>query len=72
MVIINKRQEEILKELDKSGYVNVADLCEILNVSTVTIRKDLNFLENENLLHRTHGGASKQPIYAFERDLSDK
>lgn len=72
MVIINKRQEEILKELDKSGHVNVADLCEILNVSTVTIRKDLNFLENENLLHRTHGGASKKPIYAFERDLSDK
>jgi DeoR family transcriptional regulator of aga operon len=72
MVIINKRQEDILKELDKKGHVNVADLCEILNVSTVTIRKDLNFLENENLLHRTHGGASKQPIYAFERNISDK
>jgi DeoR family transcriptional regulator of aga operon len=52
--------------------VNVVDLCETHNVSTVTIRKDLNFLENEKLLHRTHGGASKQPIYAFERDVSDK
>jgi len=55
MVIINRRQEEILKELDEKGYVNVVDLCEIHNVSTVTIRKDLNFLENEKLLHRTHG-----------------
>lgn len=72
MVIINKRQEDILKELDKKGFVNVADLCETHNVSTVTIRKDLNFLENEKLLHRTHGGASKQPIYAFERDVNDK
>ncbi|MEN2401671.1 DeoR/GlpR family DNA-binding transcription regulator [Flavobacterium sp. MC2016-06] len=72
MTIINKRQEDILKELDEKGYVNVVDLCETLNVSTVTIRKDLNFLENEKLLHRTHGGASKQPIYAFERDVSDK
>jgi DeoR/GlpR family transcriptional regulator of sugar metabolism len=31
----------------------------------LTIRKDLNFLENEKL-HRTHGGASKQQFYAFE------
>lgn len=72
MTIINRRQEEILKELNQKGYVNVVDLCETHNVSTVTIRKDLNFLENEKLLHRTHGGASKQPIYAFERDVSDK
>lgn len=72
MTIINRRQEDILKELNQKGYVNVVDLCETHNVSTVTIRKDLNFLENEKLLHRTHGGASKQPIYAFERDVSDK
>lgn len=72
MTIINKRQEDILNELNKKGYVNVVDLCETHNVSTVTIRKDLNFLENEKLLHRTHGGASKQPIYAFERDVNDK
>jgi DeoR/GlpR family transcriptional regulator of sugar metabolism len=51
--------------------VNVVDLCETHNVSTVTIRKDLNFLD-EKLLYRMHGGASKQPIYAFERDVSDK
>lgn len=72
MTIINRRQEDILKELNEKGYVSVADLCETLNVSTVTIRKDLTFLENEKLLHRTHGGASKQPIYAFERNINDK
>jgi DeoR family transcriptional regulator of aga operon len=72
MTIINRRQEDMLKELNQKGYVNVVDLCETHNVSSVTIRKDLNFLENEGLLHRTHGGASKKPIYAFERDVSDK
>lgn len=72
MTMINRRQEDILKELNQKGYVNVVDLCETHNVSTVTIRKDLNFLENEKLLHRTHGGASKQPIYAFERNVDDK
>ncbi|WP_366186897.1 DeoR/GlpR family DNA-binding transcription regulator [Flavobacterium ovatum] len=72
MVLINRRQEEILNELEQKGYVNVVDLCETHNVSTVTIRKDLNFLENEKLLHRTHGGASKKPLYAFERNVADK
>ena len=72
MAIINRRQEDILKELNQKGYVNVVDLCETHNVSTVTIRKDLNFLENQKLLHRTHGGASQQPIYAYERDVNDK
>lgn len=72
MAIINRRQEDILKELNQKGYVNVVDLCETHNVSTVTIRKDLNFLESQKLLHRTHGGASQQPIYAYERDVNDK
>ncbi|TDE02520.1 DeoR/GlpR family DNA-binding transcription regulator [Flavobacterium sandaracinum] len=72
MVLINRRQQDILNELDQKGYVNVVSLCETHNVSTVTIRKDLNFLENEKLLHRTHGGASKKPLYAFERNIDDK
>ena len=37
MTIINKRQEDILNELNKKGYVNVVDLCETHNVSAVTI-----------------------------------
>jgi len=72
MALINRRQEDILNELEQKGYVNVVDLCETHSVSTVTIRKDLNFLENEKLLHRTHGGASKKPLYAFERNVDDK
>jgi DeoR/GlpR family transcriptional regulator of sugar metabolism len=72
MAIINIRQELIIQELNQKGYVNVVELCETHKVSSVTIRKDLSFLENKNLLHRTHGGASKQPIYAFERNVSDK
>jgi DeoR/GlpR family transcriptional regulator of sugar metabolism len=56
MALINRRQQDILNELEQKGYVNVVDLCETHNVSTVTIRKDLNFLEKK-LLHRTHGGS---------------
>ena len=32
MTIINKRQEDILNELNKKGYVNVVDICETHNV----------------------------------------
>ena len=49
------RHNNILKELEKE-YVLVQDLCEKYNVSSVTIRKDLSYLESLGLLHRTHGG----------------
>ncbi len=42
--------------LDKN-YINVSDLSTLLNVSEVTIRRDLEKLEKEKFLTRTHGGA---------------
>jgi DeoR/GlpR family transcriptional regulator of sugar metabolism len=66
------RQDEILKELDEKGHVLVQDLCEKLNVSSVTIRKDLNYLESLGLLFRNHGGASKQVRYAYEKNVGEK
>jgi DeoR/GlpR family transcriptional regulator of sugar metabolism len=36
MALINRRQQDILNELEQKGYVNVVDLCETHNVSTVT------------------------------------
>ena len=69
---INERQMKILTELNESGFVRVQNLCEKFNVSSVTIRKDLSFLEQKGLLFRTHGGASKQSLYAFERNIGEK
>lgn len=66
------RHDEILKELDEKGHVLVQDLCEKLNVSSVTIRKDLNYLESLGLLFRNHGGASKQMRYAYEKNVGEK
>lgn len=42
--------------LDKK-HINVSDLSSLLKVSEVTIRRDLEKLEGENFLTRTHGGA---------------
>jgi DeoR family transcriptional regulator, aga operon transcriptional repressor len=55
------RQEErlslILEELAASGTVGVARLAAMLHVSTASIRRDLELLERQRLLSRTHGGA---------------
>ena len=55
--MLNKRQNKILEILDKNDQTSVNKLSEKLNVSSVTIRQDLNFLEAEGLLKRVHGGA---------------
>lgn len=55
------RQEErlslILEELSAKGSVGVAELAGALHVSTASIRRDLQLLERQRLLSRTHGGA---------------
>lgn len=69
---INERQLKIISKINETGFVKVIDLCNELGVSTVTIRKDLTFLEKQGILFRTHGGASKQSLYAFERPVNEK
>lgn len=69
---IAERHQFILQKLKTSGYVNVAELSEELGVSTVTIRKDLKFLEAKNLLFRTHGSATPQDPYVSDRHVNEK
>lgn len=54
---LNERRRTILSLLSRDGNVHVAQISKQLGVSEVTIRKDLEFLEQEGLLERTHGGA---------------
>lgn len=51
------REEVILRELRTNRRVTVRDLSEQLGVSEVTIRKDLDALEERSLLRRVRGGA---------------
>ena len=55
---IAQRHKYILDELKKDGFVKVQDLSRNLDVSEVTIRKDLRLLESKKLLIRNHGSAS--------------
>lgn len=53
--------------LDKK-HINVSDLSSMLNVSEVTIRRDLEKLENEGFLTRTHGGAILNDILPTDEE----
>jgi DeoR family transcriptional regulator, fructose operon transcriptional repressor len=52
-------------------HINVSDLSTMLNVSEVTIRRDLEKLDNESFLTRTHGGAIlNEDTSSIERDFT--
>ncbi|MBB3083817.1 DeoR/GlpR family DNA-binding transcription regulator [Geodermatophilus sabuli] len=56
------RSQVILSELGATGRVEVNDLAQRLEVSTVTIRKDLDALEQRAVLRRVRGGAVAAPV----------
>ncbi|MGX7172529.1 DeoR/GlpR family DNA-binding transcription regulator [Enterococcus ratti] len=51
------REEEIISIVSKNKKMEVNELAELLKVSQVTIRKDLDKLEARGILHRQHGFA---------------
>ena len=58
------RQTKILEIVNQKKKVEVATLSQMLEVSQVTIRKDLDALEELNFLTREHG-------YATMKNMSD-
>jgi DeoR/GlpR family transcriptional regulator of sugar metabolism len=67
------RLTAILTALQQSGSVSVEGLSKELDVSLVTIRRDLDALEGKGLLRRKHGGAvSIEPLFyePFRNDRS--
>lgn len=68
----NDRQKLIVSELQASPTIRASDLAAELNVSSETIRRDLEELESRGLISRTYGGASRPMTTAPEvakRDL---
>lgn len=55
---MNKRHSKILDLLAEHEKMEVVKLSHLLNVSQVTIRKDLDFLEKQGIVIREHGYAT--------------
>ncbi|MHA7271532.1 DeoR/GlpR family DNA-binding transcription regulator [Arthrobacter sp. HLT1-20] len=54
-----ERQARILKELQLHEAVRVADIAATLNVSEMTIRRDIEALDSNGLARKIHGGAMR-------------
>lgn len=68
------RHDKIMQLLLKNKTISVKTLCDLLQASEATIRRDLTLLENENKLERTHGGASinDSVILTYEETFNQK
>ena len=67
-----QRHEMIIEELIKHGSVLVSDLVTMLDVSAVTVRKDLTELEKGDKLYRSHGKAVLINPYINNRSVNVK
>ncbi len=52
------RLDEIVKLCEKSGFVSIQQLAKQLNVSEITIRRDIDLLETLKLVRKEKGGAT--------------
>lgn len=69
---LQARQEIILETLRRDGKIRVAEFSAQTGVSAVTVRKDLDRLEQEGLLFRVHGGAISAPIARNEHNYNER
>jgi DeoR/GlpR family transcriptional regulator of sugar metabolism len=61
-----QRRDRIQEYLAINRIARTADLCELLEASEATVRRDLEWLEQEGILERTHGGAILSQRVMFE------
>lgn len=69
---IAERHKFILNKLNEEGFVGVAELSKEMEVTMVTVRKDLKLLEDKGLLYRSHGSATPVSPYVNDRPVNEK
>jgi DeoR family fructose operon transcriptional repressor len=52
-----ERRAKLLHLVQSQGFTSLPDLVELLTVSESTVRRDLDALEEDGVIKRTHGGA---------------
>ena len=67
-----ERQKKILEMLAEEGAVTVSKLSSILSVTEETVRRDLEKLEKQEALRRTHGGAVPIDESTYELSLEKR
>jgi DeoR/GlpR family transcriptional regulator of sugar metabolism len=57
-MLAKQRQAMILDHVRRAGGVRVSELTELLGVSDMTVRRDLEVLARDGLIEKVHGGAT--------------
>src|SRR4030067_3133462 len=70
--VAEQRRSKIITELSRAKSLRVNDLSDRLGVSEVSIRRDLQILEDIGLLKRVHGGAVAIPDQKVGEALSTR
>lgn len=71
-IFAEEREQAILKLLKDKKRITVPELVKTFNISGTTIRKQLNDLEKDGRLIRTHGGAISFDEATFEESVETK
>lgn len=64
-MLAEQRYKMILQLMQPDGSIKASELKEALEVSSETVRRDLENMEGQGLLRRTHGGA----VFAQQKEL---
>ena len=67
-----ERHRKILEIAKRDGAVRTQPLAALLDVTEETVRRDLDRLSRQGLLHRTHGGATEVSMVIRELSRSER
>jgi DeoR family fructose operon transcriptional repressor len=66
-----QRRDELLNRIGRHGYLSSRQAARELEVTEMTIRRDLDFLASEGLVTRVVGGASRPGLPFDERSVTE-
>lgn len=67
-----QRRTELLELLRSRGFASIPEIAAAIGASDSTVRRDLDRLASEGIVHRSHGGASTVERTAFEPLFRDR
>lgn len=70
-MLAEERKQIILKIINEKNAVRVGYLANKLNITEATVRRDLDDLQNENKIKRTHGGAVSLFSAMYTRNIDE-
>jgi DeoR/GlpR family transcriptional regulator of sugar metabolism len=75
-VLVEERRQRVFEMVSRQGFASLNELARTIQVSESTIRRDLDYLHQQGVLKRTHGGAmftgDATPLPALEERSSSQ